>query len=188
MLNEIASSSKSISAFDEKLLIDIAELAHLTSLSVRHLRRLDSSRDIPGRMVHGRRVLFQTKIIRDWVRAGLPDRDTWRLAAKAQRPPLRGEDIVSATRWLRVNASKPCPVCNHPDWCRVTTDGALAGCMRIDQGCFRTKDVPTARKFSCTAWPTARDPRPTCRPGPAPRRSGRMLTRCTPSTLLCWAG
>jgi hypothetical protein len=61
----------------DKLLIDMAELAQLTSLSVRHLRRLDSSRDIPGRVVHGRRVLFQTEVIREWVRAELPDRDHW---------------------------------------------------------------------------------------------------------------
>ena len=61
----------------DKLLIDADELAQLTSLSVRHLRRLDSSRDIPGRVVHGRRVLFQTEVIREWVRAGLPDRDHW---------------------------------------------------------------------------------------------------------------
>jgi hypothetical protein len=60
-----------------KLLIDMTELAHLTSLSVRHLRRLDSSRDIPGRVTVGRRVLFQTEVIRDWVRAGLPGRERW---------------------------------------------------------------------------------------------------------------
>lgn len=62
---------------DNKWLIDLAELARLTSLSVRHLRRLDSSRDIPGRVVVGRRVLFQTEIAREWVRAGLPGRDQW---------------------------------------------------------------------------------------------------------------
>jgi hypothetical protein len=61
----------------DKLLIDMAELAYLTSLSVRHLRRLDSSGDIPGRVVSGRRVLFQTDVIRDWVRAGLPGREQW---------------------------------------------------------------------------------------------------------------
>jgi hypothetical protein len=61
----------------DKLLIDIPDLAQVTSLSVRHLRRLDSSGDIPGRVVHGRRVLFQTEVIREWVRAGLPDRDRW---------------------------------------------------------------------------------------------------------------
>jgi predicted DNA-binding transcriptional regulator AlpA len=64
-------------AAGEKLLIDMAELAHLTSLSVRHLRRLDSSRDIPGRVVAGRAVRFQLAIIREWVRAGLPGRDQW---------------------------------------------------------------------------------------------------------------
>jgi hypothetical protein len=61
----------------QKLLIDIADLSQLTSLSVRHFRRLDSSRDIAGRVVVGRRVLFQTEIIREWVKAGLPDRDQW---------------------------------------------------------------------------------------------------------------
>src|SRR5438105_657218 len=61
----------------DKLLIDMAELAHVTSLSIRHLRRLDSSGDIPGRVVCGRRVLYQTEVIREWVRAGLPDRDQW---------------------------------------------------------------------------------------------------------------
>jgi hypothetical protein len=61
----------------DKLLIDIPGLSHWTSLSVRHLRRLDSSRDIPGRVVAGRRVLFQTETIREWVRAGLPDHDEW---------------------------------------------------------------------------------------------------------------
>src|SRR5262245_58107103 len=61
----------------DRLLISVPELAQLTNLSVRHLRRLDSSRDIPGRVVHGRRVLFQTEIVRYWVRAGLPDRERW---------------------------------------------------------------------------------------------------------------
>lgn len=66
----------------EKLLIGVAELARMTSLSVRTLRRLDSSRDIPGRVEVGRRVLFQTEVIRDWVRAGLPDRDQWAILQK----------------------------------------------------------------------------------------------------------
>jgi hypothetical protein len=73
----------------DKLLIDVAELAHLTSLSVRHLRRLDSSRDIPGRVACGRRVLFQTELIREWVRAGLPGCEQWaalqKRSAKAER-------------------------------------------------------------------------------------------------------
>ena len=66
----------------DKLLIDMAELAHLSSLGLRTLRRMDSSRDIPGRVVAGRRVLFQTEIIREWVRAGLPGRDQWAVLQK----------------------------------------------------------------------------------------------------------
>jgi hypothetical protein len=66
----------------EKLLIDMTELAQLTSLSVRHLRRLDASRDIPGRVVVGRRVLFQMELIREWVRAGLPEREKWPVLLK----------------------------------------------------------------------------------------------------------
>jgi hypothetical protein len=64
-------------AVGDKLLIDAGDLARLTSLSVRTLRRLDADRHIPGRVVVGRRVLFQTEVIREWVRAGLPDRDQW---------------------------------------------------------------------------------------------------------------
>src|SRR5262249_44517877 len=31
-------------------------------------------------------------------------------------------------------------VCRKGDWCRVTADGSLAGCMRVEQGCFRAKE------------------------------------------------
>ncbi|MCI0462087.1 MAG: hypothetical protein L0Z62_34475 [Gemmataceae bacterium] len=72
-----AAMDKSAPSAADRLLIDMAELARLTSLSIRTLRRLDASRDIPGRVAVGRRVLFQTEIIRDWVRAGLPDREQW---------------------------------------------------------------------------------------------------------------
>ncbi len=68
---------KSMTAMHEKLLIDIAELAHLTSLSTRTLRRMDAAGEIPGRIKVGRRVLFQTEVIRAWVHAGLPDAREW---------------------------------------------------------------------------------------------------------------
>jgi hypothetical protein len=32
--------------------------------------------------------------------------------------------------WIRVSNKKRCPVCNHPDWCSVSEDGAVAICMR----------------------------------------------------------
>jgi hypothetical protein len=47
---------------------------------------------------------------------------------------------VDAMRWVRVTANSPCPICHKGDWCRVTSDGCLAGCMRIEIGCFRTKE------------------------------------------------
>ena len=49
-------SETAVSPPAEKLLIDMAELARLTSLSVRTLRRMDSAGDIPGRVAVGRRV------------------------------------------------------------------------------------------------------------------------------------
>lgn len=32
--------------------------------------------------------------------------------------------------WRSVNRRNPCQICDHPDWCRFTDDGALARCMR----------------------------------------------------------
>jgi hypothetical protein len=69
-------------AHDDRLLIDVCELSRLTSLSVRTLRRMDSCGDIPGRVVVRRRVLYQLEIIREWVRLGLPDRETWQAGRK----------------------------------------------------------------------------------------------------------
>jgi hypothetical protein len=69
-------------AATEPLLVDVAALSRLTSLSVRTLRRIDSTRDIPGRVEVGRRVLFRTEVIREWVRAGLPGRTDWEALAR----------------------------------------------------------------------------------------------------------
>jgi len=38
------------------------------------------------------------------------------------------------SEWLRVNKAEPCKVCQHGDWCCVTSDGTLANCMRIESG------------------------------------------------------
>ena len=34
--------------------------------------------------------------------------------------------------WRRVSKAYPCPVCNKPDWCSVTADGAAVCCMRVE--------------------------------------------------------
>lgn len=75
--NTLPIPSEPIIPLADKLLIDIGGLATLTSLSQRTLRRMDACRDIPGRVAVGRRVLFQTEVIRQWVRSGMPDRQGW---------------------------------------------------------------------------------------------------------------
>lgn len=32
--------------------------------------------------------------------------------------------------WIRVSKNNPCPICRHPDWCTVSTDGVTVCCMR----------------------------------------------------------
>ena len=68
------------------LLIDMAELARLTSLSIRTLRRMDAGREIPGRVAVRRCVRFQSEVVREWVRAGLPDREHWAAILKLHGP------------------------------------------------------------------------------------------------------
>jgi predicted DNA-binding transcriptional regulator AlpA len=80
-----AEADSAAGARPEPLLINMGELARLTSLSVRTLRRMDACRDIPGRVEAGRRVLFQTEVICEWVRAGLPDRERWSALQKGAR-------------------------------------------------------------------------------------------------------
>jgi hypothetical protein len=39
---------------------------------------------------------------------------------------------MSASDWKRVSRAEPCPVCEHPDWCLVSTDGTAAICPRTE--------------------------------------------------------
>lgn len=43
----------------------------------------------------------------------------------------------STDRLIRVSRRSPCPICEHPDWCGVSPDGAIAICMRIQQGSIK---------------------------------------------------
>ncbi len=47
----------------------------------------------------------------------------------------------TSERWQRVNQRNRCAICNHSGWCRVSPDGAIAGCMRVDRGAFRVADT-----------------------------------------------
>ncbi len=44
-----------------------------------------------------------------------------------------------SVQFNRVSASNPCPICRKPDYCRVSADGDLASCMRVEQGAFKSK-------------------------------------------------
>jgi len=34
--------------------------------------------------------------------------------------------------WVRVTRRQPCPICERPDWCSVSEDGAVVVCMRVE--------------------------------------------------------
>ncbi len=36
-----------------------------------------------------------------------------------------------------IKTKRKCPVCDHSSWCSVTSDGALAFCMRVSSGSFK---------------------------------------------------
>ena len=40
--------------------------------------------------------------------------------------------IAEPTTWVRVNRHDPCPVCESPDWCVVSSTGDVAVCMRVE--------------------------------------------------------
>lgn len=51
------------------------------------------------------------------------------------------------SEFVRVTKSEPCKICGKPDWCSRTTDGAVAGCMRIEDGAFTTKDTDAGTAY-----------------------------------------
>jgi len=36
------------------------------------------------------------------------------------------------TQWVRVTRARPCPICAKPQWCRVSADGAVVHCCRVE--------------------------------------------------------
>lgn len=57
-------------------------------------------------------------------------------AASDQRP----RELDTPKQWLRVSRSRRCPICNKPDWCSISDDGAEACCMRVGDGSYRSHD------------------------------------------------
>src|SRR5215813_3436254 len=63
-------------------------------------------------------------------------------------------------KWRSVTRSHACPICQKPDWCRVSTDGRKAACRRVSVGAYRTKldksggTVYLHRLDGAHTWPT----------------------------------
>lgn len=36
----------------------------------------------------------------------------------------------TADDWIRVSPGRPCPICDKPDWCGISSDGSVVRCMR----------------------------------------------------------
>ena len=66
------------------LLIDAHRLAELLGLSVRTIRRLDSTAKLPAPVRVGGAVRWRLSEVQAWLNAGCPDRITWERGAQGR--------------------------------------------------------------------------------------------------------
>jgi hypothetical protein len=74
-----------------------------------------------------------------------------------------------SSRWQTAKKSRPCPVCQHTDWCKVSPDGAMAWCGREGAGALKASKggwlhrLGSARVLEgAPSWaPRPRSPQPT---------------------------
>jgi predicted DNA-binding transcriptional regulator AlpA len=59
------------------LLLNAAELANFLSISIRHVRRLNSSAKLPQPVKVGQATRWRRDEIERWVAAGCPNRASW---------------------------------------------------------------------------------------------------------------
>jgi len=81
--------------------------------------------------------------------------------------------------WVRVNKAEPCPVCDKPDWCTVSSDGAIVCCMRV-QSDWPMRNGGFGHKLKERPTPPRRAARPRRRtsspPGGPPDFAGIMAS------------
>ena len=98
----------------------------------------------------------------------------------------------NASGWRRVNKANPCPICAKNHACKVSTDGAVALCKRIEQGAFdkrpgdwflhrlkddrRDREPPMGRRFSIGLKPRGKPAASSTR-----EREGERMSRMFPS-------
>jgi hypothetical protein len=51
--------------------------------------------------------------------------------------PLYASAAPNSNRFRRCTRQSRCPICEHPDWCSVSEDGAIVICMRVSDGAIR---------------------------------------------------
>ncbi|MBI1913615.1 MAG: DUF927 domain-containing protein [Planctomycetes bacterium] len=86
---------------------------------------------------------------------------------------------MASHRWQRVSKSAPCPICKHADWCSLSADGALAKCMRVEEGCWRSKTDRDGVPYHLHRLAGADRPAPP----PPPRPPGPEAPRAAPDLL-----
>ena len=67
------------------LALSAVDLAHNLGVSLRHIRRMDSSGKLPGPIKLGASVRWPVAEIEQWLAAGAPDRRTWQVMKQEQR-------------------------------------------------------------------------------------------------------
>lgn len=65
--------------------VDAEGLSQLTPFGVRTVRMMDAAGKLPMPIRVGGRVLWLVDEIRDWLRAGAPDRETWEAMKAASK-------------------------------------------------------------------------------------------------------
>jgi len=75
----------------------------------------------------------------------------------------------SAEKWPHVTRQAPCAICEKPDWCVVSPDGAIAGCMR-QQGDKYFKTTPNGMHLHRLTDEPRERPAPRPQPAAPPAR------------------
>ena len=86
---------------------------------------------------------------------------------------------MANSQWVRVTKKSPCQVCKKTNWCSVSADGAVAKCMRVQDGCYRSK--ADSKGASYYLHRLADGPRP--RTVAPPRPDGPAADRADADTL-----
>ncbi|MDB5478828.1 MAG: hypothetical protein JWM96_1323 [Alphaproteobacteria bacterium] len=90
---------------------------------------------------------------------------------------------TSTERWIRVKPGNPCQICKHDGFCEVSPDGAIAGCMRVSDGAFKTVPTALGDKYLHDLTGVPRE-RPAPRPKPSASARDVMADRAVFSIVM----